>query len=54
MAANVTIKPPHLLLLELLDKCTESRIHTVMTSDKEIVGMLLGFDDCQYGSGRCH
>ncbi|KAK2551950.1 U6 snRNA-associated Sm-like protein LSm5 [Acropora cervicornis] len=31
--------------LELIDKCIGSRIHIVMKSDKEIVGVLLGFDD---------
>ncbi|XP_029180051.1 U6 snRNA-associated Sm-like protein LSm5 [Acropora muricata] len=34
-----------LLPLELIDKCIGSRIHIVMKSDKEIVGVLLGFDD---------
>ena len=32
--------------LELVDKCIGSRIHIIMkSSDKEIVGTLLGFDD---------
>ena len=31
---------------ELVDKCIGSRIHIIMkSSDKEIVGTLLGFDD---------
>ncbi|XP_019857018.1 PREDICTED: U6 snRNA-associated Sm-like protein LSm5 [Amphimedon queenslandica] len=35
-----------LLPLELVDKCIGSRIHIIMkSSDKEIVGTLLGFDD---------
>jgi len=34
-----------LLPLELIDKCIGSRIHIIMKSDKEIVGVLLGFDD---------
>ncbi|CAH3152398.1 unnamed protein product [Pocillopora meandrina] len=34
-----------ILPLELIDKCIGSRIHIVMKSDKEIVGVLLGFDD---------
>ncbi|CAH3167177.1 unnamed protein product, partial [Porites evermanni] len=34
-----------LLFTELIDKCIGSRIHIVMKSDKEIVGVLLGFDD---------
>ena len=33
------------LFTELIDKCIGSRIHIVMKSDKEIVGILLGFDD---------
>ncbi|XP_006892118.1 PREDICTED: U6 snRNA-associated Sm-like protein LSm5-like [Elephantulus edwardii] len=45
MAANATNKPSQLLPLELMDKCVGSRIHTVIKSDKEIVGTLLGFDD---------
>ena len=32
-------------LSELIDKCIGSRIHIIMKSDKEIVGVLLGFDD---------
>src|SRR5690242_11158875 len=34
-----------LLPLELVDKCIGSKIHVIMKSDKEIVGVLLGFDD---------
>ena len=30
---------------ELVDKCIGSRIHIIMKNDKEIVGVLLGFDD---------
>ena len=30
---------------ELVDKCIGSRIHIIMKNDKEIVGILLGFDD---------
>ncbi|KAM9689405.1 U6 snRNA-associated Sm-like protein LSm5 [Trichechus inunguis] len=45
IAANATTNPSQLLPLELADKCIRSRIHTVMKSDKEIVGTLLGFDD---------
>ena len=37
--------PFFLLFTELIDKCIGSRIHIVMKSDKEIVGVLLGFDD---------
>lgn len=33
------------LFSELIDKCIGSRIHIIMKSDKEIVGVLLGFDD---------
>ncbi|XP_035584435.1 U6 snRNA-associated Sm-like protein LSm5 [Zalophus californianus] len=44
-APNTTTNPSQLLPLELMDKCTGSRIHIVMKSDKEIVGTLLGFDD---------
>ena len=28
-----------------MDKCIGSRIHIIMKNDKEIVGVLLGFDD---------
>ncbi|XP_006900155.1 PREDICTED: U6 snRNA-associated Sm-like protein LSm5-like [Elephantulus edwardii] len=45
MVANATTNLSQLLPLELVDKCIGSRIHIVMKSDKEIVGMLLGFDD---------
>ena len=35
-----------MLFSELVDKCIGSRIHIIMkSSDKEIVGTLLGFDD---------
>jgi len=34
-----------LLISELVDKCIGSRIHIIMKNDKEIVGVLLGFDD---------
>ena len=34
-----------LYILELVDKCIGSRIHIIMKNDKEIVGVLLGFDD---------
>jgi len=37
--------PTQLLPLELVDKCIGSRIHIIMKNDKEIVGVLLGFDD---------
>ena len=33
------------LISELVDKCIGSRIHIIMKNDKEIVGVLLGFDD---------
>lgn len=36
---------PFFSIPELIDKCIGSRIHIVMKSDKEIVGVLLGFDD---------
>lgn len=40
------MNPSSLLPLELVDKCIGSRIHIIMkSSDKEIVGTLLGFDD---------
>ncbi|XP_041374548.1 U6 snRNA-associated Sm-like protein LSm5 [Gigantopelta aegis] len=44
MAAPFT-NPSQLLPLELVDKCIGSRIHIIMKNDKEIVGILLGFDD---------
>jgi len=37
--------PSQLLPLELVDKCIGSKIHIIMKNDKEIVGILLGFDD---------
>ena len=33
------------IFTELVDKCIGSRIHIIMKNDKEIVGVLLGFDD---------
>ena len=45
---TIELPPPSLLPspLELVDKCIGSRIHIIMkSSDKEIVGTLLGFDD---------
>jgi len=33
------------LISELVDKCIGSKIHIIMKNDKEIVGILLGFDD---------
>ncbi|XP_006898498.1 PREDICTED: U6 snRNA-associated Sm-like protein LSm5-like [Elephantulus edwardii] len=45
MAANATTNPLQVLPLELVDKCIGSRIQIVMKSDKEIGGMLQGFDD---------
>merc|ERR1711963_285998 len=44
MAATFA-NPTQLLPLELVDKCIGSRIHIIMKNDKEIVGVLLGFDD---------
>ncbi|NXF40792.1 LSM5 protein, partial [Nyctibius bracteatus] len=44
MAANAATNPSQLLPLELVDKCIGSLVHIVMKSDKEIIGMLLGFD----------
>ncbi|XP_060053070.1 U6 snRNA-associated Sm-like protein LSm5 [Erinaceus europaeus] len=44
-ASYATTNPFQLLPLELVDKCTGSRLHIVMKSDKEIVGTHLGFDD---------
>merc|ERR1711936_373908 len=44
MAATFA-NPTQLLPLELVDKCIGSRIHIIMKNDKEIVGILLGFDD---------
>jgi len=35
-----------ILPLELIDKCIGSRIFIIMKNEKEIVGTLLGFDDC--------
>lgn len=40
----MTTNLSQLVPLELVDKCIGSRIHIVVKSDKEIVGMLLGFD----------
>jgi len=37
--------PVQLLPLELIDKCIGSKIHIIMKGDKEIVGILRGFDD---------
>lgn len=49
VSAPPTVTPAtsvvQLLPLELVDKCIGSRIHVIMKSDKEIVGILLGFDD---------
>jgi U6 snRNA-associated Sm-like protein LSm5 len=49
VSAPPTVTPSttvvQLLPLELVDKCIGSRIHVIMKSDKEIVGVLLGFDD---------
>lgn len=48
---NYTLIIVHLKILcsshisELVDKCIGSRIHIIMKNDKEIVGVLLGFDD---------
>lgn len=33
------------IFLELVDKCIGSRIHILMKNDKEMTGILLGFDD---------
>ncbi|XP_005095769.1 U6 snRNA-associated Sm-like protein LSm5 [Aplysia californica] len=43
--ATTFANPTQLLPLELVDKCIGSRIHIIMKNDKEIVGVLLGFDD---------
>ncbi|VDP96480.1 unnamed protein product [Trichobilharzia regenti] len=40
----MSLTGPHLLPLELVDKCIGSRIHIIMKNDKEMVGTLLGFD----------
>ncbi|XP_059142414.1 U6 snRNA-associated Sm-like protein LSm5 [Physella acuta] len=45
MATTTFANPTQLLPLELVDKCIGSRIHIIMKNDKEIVGILLGFDD---------
>lgn len=49
VSAAPTVTPSttvvQLLPLELVDKCIGSKIHVIMKSDKEIVGILLGFDD---------
>ncbi|CAL1548198.1 unnamed protein product [Lymnaea stagnalis] len=45
MATTPFANPTQLLPLELVDKCIGSRIHIIMKNDKEIVGILLGFDD---------
>ncbi|KAJ8320621.1 hypothetical protein KUTeg_002208 [Tegillarca granosa] len=46
MSSTTTFtNPSQLLPLELVDKCIGSRIHIIMKNDKEIVGVLLGFDD---------
>ncbi|XP_046860363.1 U6 snRNA-associated Sm-like protein LSm5 isoform X2 [Xenia sp. Carnegie-2017] len=42
---NMANPTSQLLPLELIDKCVGSKIHIIMKSDKEIVGILLGFDD---------
>ncbi|XP_052216399.1 U6 snRNA-associated Sm-like protein LSm5 isoform X1 [Dreissena polymorpha] len=34
-----------LSIKKLVDKCIGSRIHIIMKNDKELVGILLGFDD---------
>ncbi|KAH8916980.1 Sm-like ribonucleoprotein, partial [Atractiella rhizophila] len=34
-----------ILPLELIDKCLHSRIHVVLKSNREFVGVLTGFDD---------
>eukprot|EP01048_Picozoa_sp_COSAG05_P012739 COSAG05_NODE_1300_length_5243_cov_15.420101_6_plen_86_part_00 len=34
-----------LLPLELVDRCIGSQIHVIMKGDKELVGILRGFDD---------
>jgi len=36
---------PALLPLELIDKCVGSKIWVLMKGDKEVVGILRGFDD---------
>ncbi|WAR28318.1 LSM5-like protein, partial [Mya arenaria] len=45
--------PSQLLPLELVDKCIGSRIHIIMKNDKEIVGILLGFDDYNSQDSLC-
>ena len=42
---NTAANPSTLLPLELVDKCIGSRMHMTMKNDREIVGVLLGFDD---------
>lgn len=34
-----------MFFIELVDKCIGFRIYIIMKNDKEIVGVLLGFDD---------
>lgn len=36
--------PSHLLPAELIDRCIGSRIWVIMKGDKELVGLLKGFD----------
>ncbi|KAF5837729.1 Sm-E protein [Dunaliella salina] len=36
--------PSHLLPAELIDRCIGSRIWVIMKGDKELVGLLRGFD----------
>lgn len=43
--ATALQNPSQMLPLELVDKCTGSRIYIIMKNDLEIVGTLLGFDD---------
>jgi U6 snRNA-associated Sm-like protein LSm5 len=39
------VLPTLFRLSELIDKCVGSRLWVVMKSEKEFVGILLGFDD---------
>eukprot|EP00455_Lapot_gusevi_P053696 TRINITY_DN843_c0_g1_i5.p2 TRINITY_DN843_c0_g1~~TRINITY_DN843_c0_g1_i5.p2 ORF type:complete len:102 (-),score=27.41 TRINITY_DN843_c0_g1_i5:288-593(-) len=52
MASMNAVPPPkpranfsHLMPLELIDKCIGSKIWIIMKGDKELVGILRGFDE---------
>lgn len=45
MASAPGIATPQILPLELVDKCIGSKIWIIMRGDKELVGVLRGFDE---------